>query len=141
MGIGRFLTETDLAREQDREFLSVMQGRVPGMRRQVRPDGSVYLAVMRSACGSASRPTPRLGAARRGSDVGASGGASMQSSCMNDLGCPIRVLLDDVDMTEDVELVRTWDLAAIEFYSAASTPAQYRDTRAGCGVLLLWSKR
>jgi len=60
---------------------------------------------------------------------------------MNDLGCPIRVFLDHLDMTEDVDLVRTRDLAAIAFHSAASSPAQHRDTHAGCGVMLLWSKR
>ena len=47
----------------------------------------------------------------------------------------------DLDMTEDVDLVRTRDLAAIAFHSAASSPAQHRDTHAGCGVMLLWSKR
>lgn len=65
----------------------------------------------------------------------------MLSSCLG-TSCPVRVLLDEVDVGEDVGfLVRTWDIAAVEFYTAASAPVQYRDGKSGCGVLLLWSKR
>lgn len=80
----------------------------------------------RGSCGSSRSPGQR----------------QTYSSCGLSDQCPIRVLLDDIDVTEDVGfLVRTWDLAGAEFYSAASTPVQYRDTRAGCGVLLLWTRR
>jgi hypothetical protein len=53
----------------------------------------------------------------------------------------VRVLLDEIDVSDDVDfLAKTWDLAGVEYYSATNAPVQYRDGRAGCGVLLLWSK-
>jgi hypothetical protein len=133
MGIGRFLVAQDLEPEGDREFVTVAQVKLPGLRRMVRPDGSTFLATMRGSCGTATpfeRPT--RGGAR----------PAMASSCGGD-ACPIRVLLDEMDITNEDQsfLVRTWDLAGAEFYSAASAPARYRDGRAGCGIMLLWSKR
>jgi hypothetical protein len=57
-------------------------------------------------------------------------------------GCLVRIFLDDWPLADnDLSFVRTWDLAAIEYYTGGSAPAQYRTGRATCGVLLLWSKR
>ena len=40
----------------------------------------------------------------------------------------------------DAELIRTWDLAAVEFFQAAEVPGSYRNKPYGRGVVLLWSK-
>jgi carboxypeptidase family protein len=126
MGIGRFLTDVDLAPEGDRGLVAVLAGRLPGLRPARRVDGTEILITTRSACGGASR-------------AGSASGA--RSSCFAQT-CPIRVLLDEIDVSEDLNfLARTWDLAGVEYYSATNAPVQYRDARSGCGVLLLWSKR
>jgi len=123
LGLGRFLVAEDLEQEGDRDFLMVASSRIPGLRRTIAMDNREILATARGSCGG---PVPR--------------GAT--TSCVGGPYCPIRVLLDDIDVTEHVSFfVKTWDLAAVEYYSAASTPVQYRDGRAGCGVMLLWSKR
>ena len=55
--------------------------------------------------------------------------------------CFVTVYLDGLDVPrEDIELVRTWDLAAVEFYTADQVPARYRTKSYACGVVLLWSK-
>jgi hypothetical protein len=37
-------------------------------------------------------------------------------------------------------MIRTWDLAAVEYYDGSQVPVQYRTRAYECGVLLLWSK-
>ena len=52
--------------------------------------------------------------------------------------CPVQVYLDGVRLgSEYPDWVRTWDLAAVEYYTGTQVPVQYRG---GCGVFLLWSK-
>jgi hypothetical protein len=40
----------------------------------------------------------------------------------------------------DLDFIRTWDLAGVEFYNGASVPVRYRVSGSGCGVVLLWSR-
>jgi hypothetical protein len=55
--------------------------------------------------------------------------------------CFVTVYLDGIEMPrEDLELVRTWDLAAVESYTPEQVPARYRTRPYACGVILLWSK-
>jgi hypothetical protein len=56
--------------------------------------------------------------------------------------CPITTFLDDVpvDLTEDIYIIKTWDLAAVEYYSETEIPVEYRSRAPGCGLLLAWSK-
>jgi hypothetical protein len=49
--------------------------------------------------------------------------------------CPVQVYLDGVALGKEYpDWVRTWDLAAVEYYSGTQVPVQYRG---GCGVFLL----
>ena len=112
-GIGRFLTDVELDKDRDRDFPLVVTTRFPGLRTvlDVR-SGNRVLASTRDPGGTA-------------------GGAP----------CFVMVYLDGIDVPpEDIELVRTWDLAAAEFYTAVQVPARYRTKSYGCGVMLLWSK-
>ena len=123
LGFGRFLVAEDLEQEGDRDFLMVASSRVVGLRRTIDKNNREILATARGSCGSANL-------------------SGANTSCQLEAWCPIRVLLDDIDVTEHVSFfVKTWDLAAVEFYQPTSVPPQYRDGRAGCGVMLLWSKR
>ena len=55
--------------------------------------------------------------------------------------CAVPIYLDDIYVPPgDADIVRTWDLALVEFYSAGQVPARYLTRGFGCGVLLLWSK-
>jgi len=55
--------------------------------------------------------------------------------------CPIQVWVDGVNLGREYgDWVRTWDLAAIEYYTGTQVPVRYRTGGYGCGVLLLWSK-
>ena len=112
-GIGRFLNDVDLDRDRDRELPTVLTTRFPGLRTVLDlRSGNRVLASARDP-GGAAGGTP----------------------------CFVMVYLDGIAVPpEDMELVRTWDLAAIEFYTAAQVPVRYRAKSYGCGVVLLWSK-
>ena len=112
-GIGRFLTDVDLDKDRDRDFPVVLTTRFPGLRTVLDlRSGNRVLASTRDPGGTA-------------------GGAP----------CFVTVYLDGINVPpEDTELVRTWDLAAVEFYTAAQVPVRYRTKSYACGVVLLWSK-
>ena len=111
-GIGRFLTERDLERDKDRDFVLAMTTRFPGLHSDSDETGRRALVTKRSA-------------------VSIAGGAPP---------CYVAVYLDDVEQPREADLIRTWDLAVVEFYSAEQVPVRYRTKHYGCGVLLLWSK-
>lgn len=147
MGIGRFLTDSQLVKEWDRPFALVAMTHFPGLELLRGADGREQLVSTRSSCGGQSSqhgpPPPQLGGGGIRSsfgDGGSAGGAVMIGSCKN-AGCPVKLFLDDVDLgEEDFDIVRTWDLAGVEYYTGASMPARYRVPGSACGVLLLWSR-
>jgi hypothetical protein len=111
-GIGRFLTEADLDKERDRDFNLMMTTRVPGLKTLIGSDGNRVLASTRDNLGMT--------------------GVSP---------CYVTLYLDGMIIDpKDSELVRTWDLAAVEFFQPAEVPVMYRNKPYGCGVVLLWSK-
>ena len=111
-GIGRFLTETELDKDRDRDFHLAMTTRFPGLKTLIDNNGNRVLASSRDNLGMT--------------------GVSP---------CYVTVYLDDLVIDrKDADMVRTWDLAAVEFFQAAEVPARYRTNPYGCGVLLLWSK-
>ena len=111
-GIGRFLADTDLDKDRDRDFHLTMTTRVPGLKTLIGSDGNRVLASTRDNLGMT--------------------GVSP---------CYVTLYLDGMIVDpKDSEMIRTWDLAAVEFFQAAEVPVQYRNKPYGCGVLLLWSK-
>jgi hypothetical protein len=55
--------------------------------------------------------------------------------------CFVPVILDGQPVHDAIsDIVRTWDLAGVEFYTGAETPVEYRIPGYGCGVLVLWSR-
>lgn len=151
-GLGRFLTETDLTRDADRDFSVVATMRFPGLSLQSDTDGRPHVASMRSNCGSekqrvstdnrgvesiGGKPGMKSGIGSRGID----GEPQMQGSCSNMRPCLVPIFLDDIELGEaDANIIRTWDLSGAEFYTPSNVPARYRRSGAACGVLLLWSK-
>jgi hypothetical protein len=112
MGIGRFLTDVELDKDRDRDFPLVLTTRFPGLKTLLDQSGNRVLASTRD-------------------QLGMTGVAP----------CFVTVYLDGINLARgDMELVRTWDLAAVEFYTMEQVPARYRMNAYGCGVVLLWSK-
>ena len=150
-GIGRFLTADDLASVADRDFMVVATTKFPGVTMQTDNDKQVHLVAMRSGCGAeASVMSTTRGVDRIGQEAGAKKKFGMRDgyedgkvdgSCESSRACVMQVWLDNINIGEsDPALVRTWDLAGVEYYTGNSVPARYRKSGSGCGVVLLWSK-
>ena len=78
-----------------------------------------------------------------GTDNGASAGVTRTSmgSCMPSKQCYVVTFLDNLQLdSADFDLITTWDIAGVEYYTGNSVPARYRVSGAACGVLLVWSK-
>ncbi len=151
-GIGRFLTESDLVRDSDRDFTLVATMRFPGLSLQSDTDGRPHVASMRSNCGGdagrvstdnrgveriGGKPGMKDGLGSRGID----GEPQMKGSCSNVRPCLVPIFLDDIELGEtDAGIIRTWDLSGAEYYTPSSVPARYRRSGAACGVLELVSK-
>ena len=151
-GVGRFLVESDLAKEGSRDFNLVATTRFPGLTLQSDTDGRPHIASLRSSCGSdPGRPTTdNRGVERIGGKPGmkpglgargVEGEPQMTGSCESTRPCLVPVYLDNIPMGEvDADLVRTWDLSGAEYYTGNSVPARYRTSGTACGALVLWSK-
>jgi hypothetical protein len=111
-GIGRFLGETELVKDAGRDFQGAMTTRFPGLKLVIDSTNTLVLASTRDHLG------------------------------VKGIGpCVTAVYLDDILLnSQDRQLVQTWDLAAVEYYTGAEVPVRYRTGSYGCGVLLLWSK-
>jgi hypothetical protein len=168
-GMGKFLTADQLAKEANREFGMVAMTRFPGLQVVHDGDGRPHIASIRGSCGVGSSPSEALRAGSRGGGSGGrgaettggtptgvqgSGGSGQGSStepppgtafsagsCTPNKGCIVQTYLDDILLDEaDFDIIATWDLAGVEYYSGAQVPVHYRISGAACGVLLLWSK-
>jgi CarboxypepD_reg-like domain len=169
-GIGKFLTADQLAKEANRDFGVVAMTRFPGLSVVHDGDGRPHIASMRGSCGVGASPSEALRVGSRGGGSGGrgaattggsptgvqgSGGAGSGSastepavgtavsagSCTPNKACIVQTYLDDILLDEaDFDIIETWDLAGVEYYSGAQVPVRYRISGAACGVLLLWSK-
>ena len=69
------------------------------------------------------------------------GTAFSAGSCTPNKACLVQTYLDDILLDEaDFDIIATWDLAGVEYYSGAQIPVRYRVSGSACGVMLLWSK-
>jgi hypothetical protein len=170
MGLGKYMTIDQLEKEGSREFGMVAMSRFPGLRVVHDGDGRPHIASIRGSCGVGSSPSEAIrpgakgggsggrGAATTGGSptgVQGSGGAGTGTgtpepavgtvtaggSCSSNKPCLVQAYLDDILLDEaDFDIISTWDLAGVEYYSGAQVPARYRISGAACGVMLLWSK-
>ena len=113
------------------------------------------LAGARSG-GSGGRGAAAGGGGDPGSTGGSAGGTGSGStpgttpsgatrtsfgSCTPGRQCYVVTFLDDIQLdSADFDLVTTWDIAGVEYYTGNSVPARYRVSGAACGVMLVWSK-
>ena len=78
-----------------------------------------------------------------GPGSGGASGATRTSlgSCTPGKQCYVLTFLDGIQLdSADFDLVTTWDVAGVEYYSGNNVPARYRVSGAACGVMLVWSK-
>lgn len=169
IGLGRYLTIDQLEKESNRDFGVVAMNRFPGLRVVHDGDGRPHIASMRGSCGVGSSPSEAIRPGSRGGGSGGRGGATTggtptgvpgsggsgssgsteppvgtaiaAGSCLPSKACLVHVYLDDILLDEaDFDVITTWDLAGVEYYSGAQMPARYRTSGSACGVMLLWSK-
>src|SRR6185369_261807 len=63
------------------------------------------------------------------------------AACGTSEPCPVQLYLDDQYLaSEDIDIIKTPQVAAVEVYSGASMPAKYRIGGSACGVILVWSR-
>ncbi len=127
-GNGRFLSEADMRKNDEKSLAELLSSRLPGMFAVPGPGGAKYLVSSRRPCS---------GPAMRGCQTA---------------DCYISVYVDGVKtydvstmggrgMTPDFSRMNPRDYAGAEFYpGGASVPVQYNATSSGCGVLLLWTR-
>ena len=163
IGTGRYLTAVDLERDANRDFGIVAMSKFPGLKLIHDGDGRPHIASSRGSCGVAStlndalRPAAKAGgsggrgtSAAGGTDQGPKGGGSFDDavgtatstgSCNPAKPCLVQAYLDDVLLDEaDFDIISTWDLAGVEYYTGSTMPVRYRLSGSACGVMLLWSK-
>ena len=162
IGTGKYLTAADLERDANRDFGVVAMSKFPGLKLIHDGDGRPHIASSRGSCGVAStlndalRPAAKTGGSggrgtvATGGDQGPKGGgvledpigtATSTGSCNPSKACLVQTYLDDVLLDEaDFDIISTWDLAAVEYYTGSTMPVRYRVSGSACGVMLLWSK-
>jgi hypothetical protein len=170
IGLGKYMTVDQLDKEGNRDFGTVAMSRFPGLRVVHDGDGRPHVASMRGSCGVGSSPSEAIRAGARGGGSGGRGAATTggtptgvqgsggagtgtssseppvgtaisAGSCTPSKPCIVQTYLDDILLDEaDFDIIKTWDLAGVEYYSGASVPVRYRISGSACGVMLLWSK-
>jgi hypothetical protein len=119
MGFGRFITSAELLRERGRSRDAVLRARVPGVR-YYDEAGKVVAASARAGGAGAGRNAPR---------------------------CYVNVIVDGVlrygvgtpAPLFDVRSLETSRVAGVEYYTAASLPAEVNlRGEAPCGTLVIW---
>ena len=101
----------------------------------------------RGAATTGGGPGQTQGSGGAGSGQGAgnptpSGGTrTYMGSCSPGRACYVVMFLDDIQLDNaDFDIITTWDIAAVEYYTGNSVPPRYRVSGAACGVMLVWSK-
>ena len=81
------------------------------------------------------------GAQGAGNPASAGGTRTYMGSCSPGRPCYVVMFLDDIRLDNaDFDIITTWDIAAVEYYTGNSVPPRYRVSGAACGVMLVWSK-
>ena len=113
-GVGRFLTDSVLAQQGNRELAFALPMHLPGL--QAMPNAESpgkYVLMSRRGRGNFGSFAP----------------------------CAVDIYLDGMLTTFDAyDMLRASDLAGVELYAMESAPPEYRRGSGSCHVLLLWSK-
>ena len=126
-GIGQFIDEAEMRKNDEKTLAELLVARMPGMTRVAGRSGATYIASARKSCSG-----PALGSNCRAPNCFVSvyvDGVRTYDASMNATQIP------------DFGRLNPRDYAAAEFYAGgASVPVEYNATNSGCGVLLLWTR-
>lgn len=117
-GVGRFLTQEVLEREEEPRLHFALAALLPGL--TVLPD--------------ATRPGRYLLFSRRAAVRTSLRGGTPSTDCSVD------VFLDGMKI-DDLDAITPTMLAGVEHYPMSAAPPQYRRPTGSCHVVLLWSRR
>jgi len=130
VGIGHFLTEDVMRKNETHTLGDVLSTHIPGVMTRYgvperRPQSKFLLSTRKMCAGNTMTGcrTPNCFVSVYENN------AKIYDSAVN-----------DVSMIPDVEHMNSRDYAAVEYYAPGEVPAQYEGTGSGCGVLLLWSR-
>jgi hypothetical protein len=137
LGFGKFLDSTYLARRES-VHVDDLLATIPG----------IWVLAPRECSGGADFKKDANCVEYRGKRVAVSGRLVRASGA----NCLVQIVLDGMVVSRggnityqeafDLNTLRIDELKGIEVYrSAAEIPAEFNNTRAACGVLVLWSKR
>lgn len=124
-GIGKFLTADELAAQSNLSLMRVVLQAFKELMAAPDPARTSHDILM------THRADPRL-------DLN---NLRTQEHYLYESHCGVDVYLDGSQFKDDLDAIRTGDLAAVEYYQMSSAPGQYRRLTESCGVLLLWSKK
>jgi hypothetical protein len=129
-GIGRFIPEVTIRKEEHRTLGNLINFKIPGIEvKQVR-DGSRWITVATTMRSGSSCPVDvyldgvfvSARTTAGGRTIGGRGG-NAGGTATNDLSDYLPI-----------------NLAGVEFYTAATVPAEFNRMGSGCGALFLWSR-
>lgn len=132
LGLGRFVTQAELEKEEGRKLSDILTARIPGLR-SVSYGGRQALASSRGLISLLATPNGDSADRRMGAPA----------------RCYVQVIVDDIiryrstreEQLLNIDNIDPASLAAAEYYTVSQTPAQFnRAGSAACGTLVLWSR-
>jgi hypothetical protein len=139
---GRYITPAELREAHDRKLLEMLE-RLPGLSAQASSNGYAVLAAR-------SGPNSFVEKDQKGYDYIVKGKAPAAQSSRtfrsNEGGlkpgyCAVAVFIDGMYIPEpDVGSLRTTGFDAVEWYTAANVPPEFKRPGVDCGAVLLWSR-
>jgi hypothetical protein len=141
-GIGKFLTAADLAAQSNRPLISVVVHAFSSLMAAPDPSRTGHdLLMTRRSNARLELSTSGLPSVAAGSDATAAEDAAAIAHFQSEAHCGVDIYLNGSQFHDDLESIRTADIAGIEYYPMASAPGEYRRPTNSCGVLLLWTKQ
>jgi Carboxypeptidase regulatory-like domain len=124
-GIGKFLTADDLAGQANRPLITVVVHAFSSLMAAPDPSRTGHDLLM------TRRSNPRL----------EQSAIKPMEAYKSESHCGVDIYLNGSQFHDDLESLRTADIAGIEYYAIGSAPGEYRRPTDSCGVLLLWTKQ
>ena len=141
-GRGKYITPEQLRASHDRKLLEMLE-RLPGLSAVAGSTGSARLMTR-------TGPTSFVEGSSRDYDVVVRGKAAPVQTKTNRASeegfnkpgyCEVAVFIDGVYVVDpDVGSLRSTQYDAVEWYTAANVPPEYKRPGTQCGVVLLWSR-
>lgn len=131
-GIGRFLTQDFLEKQDGRQLADVLGGKIPGLR------GYNMGGAQRAM--ASSRGISSIVLKLSGDATDRARGATVQCYVQVVVDRQIRYRGTPGEALFDVNTIEPASIAGVEYYTMAQTPSQFSGTGATCGTLVIWTR-